>query len=157
MTRTISDFSRISIVLDATFDLAQIGRCDDAEADDFREAYRQCAEYIAEKSGVYIDIIAESYTAPQMHSIPHPEEYGFSLWQDIHDCLDDAEGEWKYWQEKADAVAESLIKEAADGIAEILAKKVDAEISEIIETEMDGASDILTAAVTAAVTEKFGR
>jgi hypothetical protein len=159
MTALISDFLRVNIILDANFDLSQIGKYDDAEAKDFAEAYRQCAEYIAEKSGVYIDITEASYAGPEKYSIhqPRDEEYGFSLWQDIHSCLDDADGEWKYSAKKANAVAESLIKEAVDGIAEILSKKIDSEISDIIETEMDDASDILTEAVTAALAEKFGR
>ena len=154
--QAIGDFLGINIILDASEDLAQIGRYDDAEAQDLLDAYRQCAEYIAAESGVHIHITEASYDVPHAIHLPKEGECGFALWQDIHACVFDGDG-WRFCVNKADAVAKSLKREAADGIAAILAKRIDAEISDLIETEMEDAPDVLTDAVAGAVAEKFGR
>src|SRR6185312_12448004 len=94
-TTKIEDFTAVTIELDASFDLHAAGEeNDEAARADFTNAYTQCAEFIAEKSGVRIEVIAVNAVSPGFSENRLEKEFGDDLWQDIHDCLDREDGEW---------------------------------------------------------------
>lgn len=148
--KKISDYTTINLVLDAHFDLHEAGKdTSDASVADFADAYQQCAACIAEKSGVAIEVTETSCMGPEAHSIRKPKdgEFGASLWQDIHDCLSESDGEWTYSEVKAQKVAASLADDAVDAIAEILSPQAKSAVEEMVAEELDGEADVLVAAV----------
>lgn len=100
---------KITIILDAPFDLSEAGYGRD---ENMADAYKACAAAIAAASGIDIEVVEDAYESPVAfeHCIGEGEPGDF-LWQGIHDALiRSADGNWGFEPTKAADLARLLKK-----------------------------------------------